>query len=52
MKIAFFSLFNVFYGYNAEDLWVSGANTHWNAKATQIAAEHLSAFLYKNNIFR
>ncbi|MBZ0183560.1 MAG: hypothetical protein K8F60_13970 [Melioribacteraceae bacterium] len=52
MEIAFFSLFNVFYGYNAEDLWVSGANTHWNAKATQIAAEHLSAFLYNNNIFR
>lgn len=45
LDVPFLSFFNLFAEYKPEELWVSKENTHWNGKATGLAAEELARFI-------
>ena len=48
-NVPFHDFFELFRSYKPSDLWVSLRNTHWNRKATSLAATDLSQFLITNN---
>lgn len=48
--VPFLSYFDLFSKYKPSELWVSEENTHWNSKATSLAADTLLHFLLKNKL--
>lgn len=46
-KINFLSYFRLFSKYKPVELWVGEENTHWNGRATSLAAKELGDFILK-----
>ncbi|MGD8778936.1 MAG: SGNH/GDSL hydrolase family protein [Ignavibacteria bacterium] len=50
IDVPFLSYFDLFSKYEPTELWVSQENTHWNGKATTLAAKETTNFLIKKEL--